>query len=189
MYSISLLPSEYKSYLASSRKKELSIMILSVVVVALALILFMVTLISNIYDKGLESLEGENAVIENRIENYLYIESLQAQMLSLDQQILQIGVFFIDWGSVITEIGNTVPKRIGLESITIGSSDSLHIMIRGHARSHEDVSEWMKKIGTMSGLQSVQCRSLLVDDNSGLISFELDIPLLTADDTAAGGAN
>lgn len=188
MYSISLLPSEYKSYLASSRKKELSIMILSVVVVALALILFMVTLISNIYDKGLESLEGENAVIENRIENYLYIESLQAQMLSLDQKIRQIGLF-IDWGRLITDIGNTVPKRIGLESITIGSSDSLHIMIRGHARSHEDVSEWMKKIGTMSGLQSVQCRSLLVDDNSGLISFELDIPLLTADDTAAGGAN
>ncbi len=188
MYSISLLPSEYKSYLVSSRKRELTIMILSVVVVALALILFMVTLISNIYDNGLERLENENAVIEDRITDYLYIEGLKAQMLSLEQQIQQIGLF-IDWGSMITDIGNSVPKRIGLESIMIGNSDTLRIMIRGHAISHEDVSDWMLKVGAISGLQNIQCKSLIVDENSGLIDFELDIPLLTADNTAAGGVN
>jgi hypothetical protein len=64
MYSISLLPSEYKSYLVSSRKRELTIMILSVVVVALALILFMVTLISNIYDNGLKGLKTKTLFLK-----------------------------------------------------------------------------------------------------------------------------
>lgn len=189
MYSISLLPSEYRNLKASARKKELSVLVMATIVIAFAIIFVTISVIASTYDSNLESLQNENASLERRIREYQYIEVLQSEVSALQSQVLQIAGSSVDWSIIIREIGNSVPPQISLSSLVITFPDTFGLMIiQGNAASHDTVAAWMERLKEIQGLSGLQFKLSEIDNNSDdTVAFELNIPFTTAVQLNGGG--
>lgn len=188
MYRVSLLPSEYKNHQVSSRKKDLLVLITGATAMAMMIVFVALSMIASMYDKNLISIEKENKRIEKSINEYKYIDILQSEVQAMQLQILQIAGSSLDWSKVVSEIGNSVPPKIGLSSIAVTYQGENGILaINGHASSHKEVADWMKEIDRIEGLSDVKCvKSVMSPEKDNEVDFELNIPLPN-NITATGG--
>lgn len=175
MYSVSLLPYEYKMLHQSARKSNYSLLAaVAVMGVFLAVYLFL-SLSAGEKDAKLQDLKAQNASVEENISNLESLEVMNNEVGRLLSQAILAAGTNPSWNDLIAAIGNSVPETMGLKTITMKyAGDSGECTIQGTSKDQRSVSEWMEALEALDGTANVKCNfSGLTDQEEGLFEFEL----------------
>lgn len=177
MYSVSLLPSEYKALNVKAKKNKVGLYISAIALICIMFVYFYFFFLSAKFDGKLDELKDESAQLSKKVKK---LEPLEALSNSVAQQL---GEVLIAWGNkpvwddLISSIGNSVPETISISNMSFKYTEQVgECIIQGDANSHNDVSFWMQQIESISGIGEIKCKDSSEDE--GDIHFELSIILL-----------
>lgn len=179
MYSVSLLPLEYRNYQSVLKRNDRFIFMGLIAALASLAVLVTAIAISSIYDGELKRIKSDNEEIVKQIDELKPIEALQTQVADMLAMINLTAGLSPSWENIITVIGNAVPPSIGITSISADYSDGIgKIIITGSASSHEYVSVLLKSLSKVNGFGEISCIFSVKSDASNDIGFEIDITSL-----------
>lgn len=180
MYSISLLPYEYKMLDSKERKKNISLLI----AIGVMGILFAAYLILTVYASGktaeLNGLRAESAAVEAQIANMGDIKVINDEVGILLKDVMTAAGTSPDWNQLIADIGNSVPEPVSLKSIKLNyQGSSGECIVQGAGSNHQSVSDFLRKLEDNSGIGEIKCKfSSRSDSADDFVEFELSFPIL-----------
>ncbi len=181
MYSVSLLPYEYRLLNTKAQKKNISLILAIVAMGLLFAVYIYFTIILTSNNVKLNEIRKEAASVESqisKIDDLLVINNEVSEMLNYASQAAGSNP---EWGSLITSIGNSVPESVSLKNIEMkfNSSDG-ECSIVGMGLTHRSVSEWLQKLEKVNGIGEIMCEISTIDNKDDInnpVRFELTIPL------------
>lgn len=180
MYSISLLPYEYKMLNTKARKKNINLLL----AIGAMGILFVVYLILTVYASGktaeLSGIRAEHKAVEAHIAKMGDIKVINDEVGLLIDDVMSAAGSSPDWNQLIAAVGNSVPDSVSLSSIKLNyQGGSGECVIQGTGLSHQSISDWLKKLEDTSGIGETKCKFLSQSVSSGnSVEFELSFPIL-----------
>lgn len=188
MYAVSLLPREYQETLSTERKSRNLLVGLIISIAVLALALVALAWIGDHLNHELESLKADNEAIAQRIEDLKPLENMQKDIEALTTLVLQAGGLCPEWGSVLQEVGNTLPPDIYLTNMTASFANGTStLVILGRAPSHESVAKMIDGLARDDNFGEIACSFSNYESASDNIKFELKIPLMIRNQAQAEG--
>jgi Tfp pilus assembly protein PilN len=181
MYSVSLLPSEYRAIHQNVKKKDIRLLIAMGIMSILTVAYLVLTFTMLNLDKEYQALQDENVDLLIEIEQLKGLEQLNYQMESLLAKAVAAKGSVPQWDEILVQIGNSVPETVGLESVDIQQIESIHkCVIEGKATDHTAVSQWLKALEGIEGIEDIKCSFSAVDDqDTGSASkFKISFTLL-----------
>lgn len=181
MYSVSLLPYEYRLINTKARKKNISLILAMVAMGLLFATYIILTVILTSKNAKLNEIRKEATSVESqisKIDDLLVISNEVNRMLN-DASVAAGSN--PEWSSLITSIGNSVPESVSLKNIGMEftSSDG-ECNILGTGLTHQSVSEWLRELEKVSGIGEILCVISTIDnmdDVTNPVRFEITIPL------------
>ena len=184
MYTISLLPSEYKVYQNAQKRNDLIITIGIIIISCLITAVILSSVIASSYNRELTMIKDNNHNLVEQIDKLKPIELLQNQADALQLQINQAAGVSPEWNKLVISIGNSVPATVGLISLSAIYNETDQtgiIIITGNATNHDAVALWLSELGEIEGMGEVLCQfSTKVDpDVTKSVGFEINISPIT----------
>ncbi|MCX7773783.1 MAG: PilN domain-containing protein [Clostridia bacterium] len=181
MYSVSLLPYEYRMLHQNARKKDVSLLI-AVVAMAVAMAVYLFLSISAASkDRELEDIQAQQQSVSRQITRLQDLEGLNSKASSLLSQAMLAAGSNPTWSNLIAALGNSVPQSVGLTNISMKYAGiGGECILQGTAVSHQAVSEWMKELSALKGIGEIKCSFSSEDESNAnnQVQFELRFPLL-----------
>ncbi len=181
MYSVSLLPYEYRLINSKARKKNISLILAMVAMGLLFAAYIILTIILTSNNAKLNEIRKEANSVESqisKIDDLLIISNDVNEMLN--RASLASGSN-PEWGTLITSIGNSVPESVSLKNIEMEfTSSEGECSILGTGLTHQSVSEWLQKLEKINGIGEVLCEISTIDNQDDItnpVRFELTMPL------------
>lgn len=180
MYSISLLPYEYRILNSKTRKKNINLLL----AIGAMGILFTVYLILTIYASGkaaeLNGIRAEYAAVEAHIAKMGDIKVINDEVGLLIKDVKTAAGTRPDWNQLIAGIGNSVPNSVSLKNIKLNyQGSSGECVVQGTGLSHQSVTDWLKNLDDTSGIGEIKCKfSSQSDTSNNSVEFELSFPIL-----------
>lgn len=181
MYSVSLLPYEYRLLNTKARKKNMSLILAMVAMGLLFAVYIILTIILTSKNSKLNEIRKEATSVESqisKIDDLFVISNEVSKMLNDASSAAGTNP---EWDNLITSIGNSVPESVSLKSIEMefNSTDG-ECNILGTGLTHQSVSEWLQKLEKVTGIGEILCEISTIDNMNDLtnpVRFELTIPL------------
>lgn len=179
MYSVSLLPYEYKLLNTKVRKKNVNLIIAMGVMGVLFVAYMILTIVLTSKNARLNDIRKESYSVESqisKIDDLLVISDEVSKMLADASKAAGSNP---EWGNLIASIGNSVPETISLKSIEMkyGTSEG-KCSIEGFGLTHLSVSEWLKTLEDVDGISEIKCEiSKLETQQSETVNFELNFTI------------
>ena len=181
MYSVSLLPYEYRIINTKAKKKNVSLFIAMGVMGVFFVVYFILTIVLAGKNSELISIRNEADAVEAQISEIDDILTISNNVnLLLKDASLAAGKN-PEWGRLITVIGNSVPESVNLVNTQMKFEDSEgECSIKGTGLSHKAVSDWIQRLEKVENIGEIRCViSTLSDKNveNSPVNFELSVPL------------
>lgn len=181
MYSVSLLPYEYRLINTKARKKNVNLLIAMGVMGVFFLIYVILSVVITTNNAKLKDIRKEAAVVENQISEIDDILNMSNDVSKLLNEATLAAGTNPEWGELITNIGNSVPESVSLISIDMKYETSEgECSIKGTGLTHKSVSEWMQRLEKVKDIGEIKCvistQTAHQEENSP-VNFELNIPL------------
>lgn len=181
MYSISLLPYEYRMLAHSARRKNILLLYALTFLIALTGVYLLLS--ENVLEKekDLNDIIEQNKMVSNQISELINLEEVNRKANVLLNQAVKAYGSNPEWSRLISALGNTVPPTAGLDNVIMNyAGDRGECIIQGTARDHQAVSLWMNQLEAMEGIEKINLNlsTRMEEDPSGFIQFELNLSLL-----------
>ena len=181
MYSVSLLPSEYRAIHQSAKKKDIRLLITMGImsILAIGYLVLSVTVLN--LEKNYQIMQNENVDLLIEIDRFEGLELLNAQVNTLLLQAISAKGSNPKWDDLIASIGNSVPESVGLNTLEMKYNDTVHeCVIEGTAKNHQAVSYWMESLENVEGIDGIKCSFLSVQQQEidTVSKFKLSFSLL-----------
>lgn len=180
MYSVSLLPSEYRMLITSARRKGRMLLIAILIMILLASVYLVLTAKMVQKDGELEKMQLQNALLDKKIAELTDLENMNIEANSKLRKVISAYGTHPDWESLIAELGNSVPDSIGLTYLGMTyANGSGQCSVQGTARDNQSISEWMKELKAIPGIDDVKYNfsSWLEEASGSSVQFELSLTL------------
>jgi len=179
MYSISLLPYEYKIHNLKAKKKNIGLLLAT----GIMGVLFLAYTILSVYASGktaeLNGIRAEYAAVEAQIEKMGDIKIFYDEVGVLSKEVTAAAGSNPDWSLLISSIGNSVPESVILRSMKFNyQGSSGECVILGTGKDHGAVSGWLKKLGDTEGIGEINCKFSSLSGNYDSVEFELSFLIL-----------
>lgn len=181
MYSVSLLPYEYKLVNTKARKKNVNLLIAIGVMGVLFTVYAILYIVLASNKVQLNEIRKEANVVEAQISEIDDILAMNNQVSSFLKDASLAAGFNPEWERLITEIGNSVPETISLNNLVMKfESSEGECSIKGTGLTHQSVSDWMKRLEGITDIGEIKCvHSAYTDQQkeNSPVNFELNIAL------------
>lgn len=181
MYSVSLLPSEYKAIHQNARKKDI-LLLIAIGVIGVLTVIYLTLYIAVLnMEKEYLVLQDENVDILIQIDKLDDIEPLYSQVNSLLARAVAAKGMNPKWDELIACIGNSVPESVGLSSISLQyNGTNQQCVIEGTANNHQAVAQWLEVLETVEGIDQIKCSFSTVQQQEidTVSKFKLSFSLL-----------
>lgn len=181
MYSVSLLPYEYRMIHTNARKKNIGLLLVTGVMCVMFFTYLILTIIEAGKEAELKGIRAETAAVDMQISRLSDLETLKKDVFSLLDTVTMAAGSNPEWESLIASIGNTVPESVNINYINLEYNGNEGVCnITGVGLSHQSVSDWMVKLQEVSGIGEIKCNisSRVTQSGNNDVNFELTIPLL-----------
>jgi len=179
MYSVSLLPYEYKLLNTKARKKNVNLLIAIGVMGVLFVVYMVLTIVLTSTNAKLNDIRKEAYAVESQISKLDDLLAISNEVNKMLNDASLAAGSNPEWGNLIVSIGNSVPESISLKNIEMKYSTSEgQCSIKGFGLTHQSVSEWLKKLEEVDGIGEIKCEiSNIETQQSGTVNFELDFTI------------
>lgn len=179
MYSVSLLPYEYKLLNTKARKKNISLLVATGVMGILFIAYMITTVVLTTNSAKLKYIRKESNAVETQIsksDDLLSISNDISVMLTEASSAVGTNP---EWSNLLITIGNSVPESLILKNIEMKYSDPEgKCSIKGAGQSHNSVSEWLKKLEEVKGIDKIKCElSSSENQQSRAVNFEIEFSI------------
>lgn len=174
MYSVSLLPNEYRMLHKQIRKKEYTYILSITLLIVLLLVYLCLSFIlkNKVYELEMEQNQIES--LEKSINNMIEIETLKNKVDSMQEQLLQASGNNPRWDNILSVIGNSVPETVGISSMNINFNGQYgEILIHGTANNNSSISEWISKLEELAVVDQTRFNFSSADEKGEHLQFEL----------------
>lgn len=176
MYSVSLLPNEYRMLHKQTRKKEYTIIFSATFVVVLLLTYLLLSLLLHTKTTEFEMIKQENARLESSISKLEEMETLKEEVIALLGQATLASGANPRWHDTLNIIGNSVPDTVGITSMNINYSDEYsEVIIHGTTNNHMYVSDWLRKLEELTVISETKFNFSSIAEGEGIMHFELTL--------------
>lgn len=179
MYSISLLPYEYKLLNMKARKKNIGLMIAAVIMSVLFLAYMILTVYASGKNAELDGVRAEYAAVETQIEKMGDIKIIYDEVGLLMKDVTAAAGTTPDWNRLIASIGNSVPDSVYLTSIEMNYQESSgECIILGTGAYHGSVSAWLENLEEIPEIGDINCKFSSRSDSGDSVEFEVNFRIL-----------
>lgn len=178
MYSVSLLPYEYRMMHQKARKKDISLLLAILVMGILAAVYFILTFSAYAKAQTLKELEAQNADVEMQSAKLEGLLELNAEVTGLLTQTSAAIGSIPEWNKLIKTLGNSVPETVNIININAKyTTDSKQCILNGKAADYKSVAEWISSLEKLDEIGEVRCKTSANEGKSVL--FEISIELMS----------
>lgn len=174
MYSVRLLPSEYRIAHQSVRKSGISLLAAIGVMGALLVVYLILSVSAASKSNELSALQYQNDVMAMRITELEGLDVLYNDVSKQLADVLTAAGSNPSWDKLIATVGNSVPASIGMDNLIMRySSEKKECMIQGTVSNHLELSNWMDKLEELDLIENPLCTSTSLSDTGSGIKFEV----------------
>lgn len=176
MYSVSLLPQEYRMLHINARNKNIGLLIAMVTMGVLFVVYLILTILLSGKQAEIRGINAENSAVEAQITKLSDIKVVSDEVSALLADTMQAAGTNPDWEQLIVKMGNIVPNNVYLSNINLEYKDNKGTgLIQGSGQTYKAVSDWMKNLENIKGLGEIRCEfsSQVKGESSSSIDFEL----------------
>ncbi|MGI6084346.1 MAG: PilN domain-containing protein [Acetivibrionales bacterium] len=177
MYSVSLLPYEYKLINIKARKKNVNLIIAMGVMGVLFTVYAILSIVLTTNNAKLNEIRKEASEVEAQISEIDDILAMRDQVNKLLKDASLAAGVNPEWRSLTAEIGNSVPESLFLTEVGMKFEDPTGVcIIKGTGSTHESVSEWMNRLEEVPDISEIICTSSALSDQldeNSPVNFEI----------------
>lgn len=175
MYSVRLLPQEYRMLHTNACKKNISLVVAMVIMGVLFVAYLILTVLFSGKQAEIRGIKAENAAVEAQISKLSDIKVVSDEVSALLADAIQATGTTPDWEQLIVRMGNSVPNNVYLRNINLEYKENKGTgLIQGSGENHKAVSDWMKSLEDIKGLSEIKCEFSQVNgESNSSIDFEL----------------
>lgn len=181
MYSVSLLPYEYRIINTKAKKKSFNLFIAMGAMGVFFVVYFILTIVLAGKNTELNSIRNEADIVEAQISEIDDILTISNDVNLLLKDVSLAAGKNPEWGRLITAIGNSVPESVNLVNTEMKFEDSKgECSIQGVGLSNKSVSDWIQKLEEVDNLGEIKCIISTLSDpkvENSPVNFELSIEL------------
>lgn len=180
MYSVSLLPYEYKLLNTKARKKNVNLLIAIVVMGVLFVVYMILTVLLTGNNAKLNEIRKETYALEAQISEIDDLLTINNNVSSLLKNATLAAGSNPEWGNLIASFGNSVPETLSLTAIEMKYSEPEgQCNIKGSGITHQSVSEWIQRLNEVTGIGEIKFNISTSAAQSDIapVNFELSFPL------------
>lgn len=182
MRNISLLPLEIRQYRKSAQRWNVVIAVVGLVVAASILVYAAMTAFMLMPGGELNAVRQERADIQSKITELKPYEDMINNAKAIEGLVSDAMGVNPEWGSLFTSIYNKMPDNVWLTDYTVNfQGQTGEYDMKGSAKSHDAVAEWLKDLQNMDGISDVQCQFASksdTSDGSSSVQFEIKAKIL-----------
>lgn len=195
MRNISLLPLEIRQYRRSSQKLNSFNFVVCVIACVIILVYLAITIFMLLPATELNSLKQERADVQSGITRLQPYEDMLNEANAIKALVKQAMGTNPEWSTFYSKLYNDMPDNVWLTDFTSTyGGQTGEYSLKGWAKSHDDVAEWLKELQTSKEIENVLCQYTVKNntDNSGNVQFEIKAKVLPGkayEPLAEGGQN
>lgn len=178
MKNISLLPPEIRAR-QEARRKSRVLLLGSTAVLALFLVVYgSLFAIAWQTQAELRGLRTEREALQRELPAYQQYVSIQKQVEHTDKLLKDAMGRSPDWASILTGLGLHIPEGVWLTDLALAykaGEVGSELTMRGAAKSHALVAEWLNGIRQVPGLSDVFCQFASAEDDSEKTTIRFEI--------------
>lgn len=195
MRNISLLPLEIRQYRRSSQKLNSFNFVICVIACVIILVYLAISIFMLLPATELNSLKQERADVQSGITELQPYEDMLNEANAIKALVKQAMGTNPEWSAFYSKLYNDMPDNVWLTDFSSTySGQTGEYSLKGWAKSHDDVAEWLKELQTSKEIENVLCQYTVKNntDNSGNVQFEIKAKVLPGkayEPLAEGGQN
>lgn len=176
MKNISLLPAELRNYQASAKKMSKYAVVVAFLILGFVLIYAVLSLTVILPQQQLNSVRQQRQDMQKKIAELQPCEDMLNASEAAKKLVSEAMGTNPQWDKLFVEIFNSIPENTWLNDFsTTFSVNAGELSLKGWAKSHTDVAEWLAGLKTMEGLSNIQCQftAKTEADSGNDIQFEI----------------
>jgi len=189
MYSVRLLPIEYKMIHKQNRKREYTYIIAATLIIVLLFTYLCLSMILNSKSNELTMEQNQLENLERSINNLIELEVLEKSVAEMQGQFLTAAGNSPVWHNVLAGIGNSVPDTVGISTVNINYNGEFgEATIHGTAGKNAPVSEWITKLEEFPEISNAKFNFSSLNEGEDHFEFELTLIINAAALQTGGGS-
>jgi Tfp pilus assembly protein PilN len=173
---ISLLPVELRNYQTSAKKMSKYAVVVAFLILGFVLIYSVLSLTAILPQQDLNSVRQERQDMQKKIAELQPCEDMLNASEAAKKLVSEAMGTNPQWDTLFVKIFNSIPEDTWLSDFsTTFSGNTGELSLRGWAKSHANVAEWLTSLKTMEGLSNIQCQFTMktgTDDGKN-VQFEI----------------
>lgn len=182
MRNISLLPLEIRLNRKSAQKWNIFVVVMGLAVAAFVLVYLAMSMFMLMPGGELNAVKQERVDVQSRIAELKPYEDMLNNAKAIEGLVTEAMSVNPEWGSLFTSIYNKMPDSVWLSDFTVNyMGQAGEYDMKGSAKSHDDVANWLKDLQNMDGISDVQCQFAAksdTSDGSSSVQFEIKAKIL-----------
>lgn len=181
MRNISLLPTEIRLYRRSAQKWNSFIMAMCIVVAVVIIIYMAMTIFMLLPSTELNSVKQERAEVQSGIEKLKPYEDMLNEANVIKAQVKEAMGSNPEWSNFYSVLYNGMPDNVWLTDFSSTyKGQTGDYSIKGWAKSHDDVAEWLKGLQKSNEINNVLCQYTVKNnaDDGNTVQFEIKAKIL-----------
>jgi Tfp pilus assembly protein PilN len=173
---ISLLPAELRNYQTSAKKMSKYAVVVAFLILGFVLIYAVLSVTAILPQQELNSVRQERQDMQKKIAGLQPCEDMLNASEAAKKLVSEAMGVNPQWDTLFVKIFNSIPEDTRLSDFSSTFSGSAgELSLRGWAKSHTDVAEWLASLKTMEGLSDIQCQfTAKTETDSGTdVQFEI----------------
>lgn len=170
MKRINLLPKEAKAKASRERGLAYALVLLVVLVLGLGAVYVQQSAAVSDKEQQLADLQSQTAALQQQIAVLMPYQELQTQRTQMTETAAQIYDTRVEWSNFLEQLSLVIPDNVSLTSLTCtvpttmlpgstteadAGADSTAITFVGQAWTHDDVAEFMTRLGLIPQIQNI----------------------------------
>ncbi|RPI31514.1 MAG: hypothetical protein EHM52_00875 [Actinomycetota bacterium] len=170
MKRINLLPKEAKAKASRERGLAYALVLLVVLVLGLGAVYVQQSAAVSDNEQQLADLQSQTAALQQQIAVLQPYQELQTQRTQMTETAAQIYDTRVEWSNFLEQLSLVIPDNVGLTSLSCAvpagmlpgsttesdaGTDATAITFVGQAWTHDDVAEFMTRLGLIPQIQNI----------------------------------
>jgi Tfp pilus assembly protein PilN len=178
---ISLLPVELKNYQTSAKRINKYTILIAFLILGFVLVYAVLSLAVVLPQQQLAAIKQERQEVQKKIAELQPYEDMKNTSEAAKKLVVEAMGTNPEWDNLFVNIFNSIPDGIWLNDFSSSyQANTGEISIRGWAKTHTDVADWLSGLKNMDDLNNVQCQFAEKsgsDGGSGNVQFEIKAAL------------
>lgn len=176
MKNISLLPAELRNYQTSAKKMSKYAVVVAFLILGFVLIYAVLSLTAMLPDQESNSIRQQRQDMQKKIAELQLCEDMLNTSKAAEKLVSEAMGTNPQWDMLFVKIFNSIPEDTWLSDFTSTfSGNTGELSLKGLAKSHTNVADWLASLKTMEDLSNIQCQFITKTgtDNGENVQFEI----------------